>query len=54
MSAGCHCCLVQQCAAETMAKSLLDKPAVVPGEDDEIPDVFGELGETPIFVITAY
>jgi hypothetical protein len=23
-------------------------------EDDEIPDVFGELGETPIFVITAY
>ena len=23
-------------------------------EDDEIPDVFGELGELPIFVITAY
>jgi hypothetical protein len=23
-------------------------------EKDEIPDVFGELGETPIFVITAY
>lgn len=23
-------------------------------DDDEIPDVFGELGETPIFVITAY
>ncbi len=23
-------------------------------EDDEIPDVFGELGENPIFVITAY
>ena len=23
-------------------------------EEDEIPDVFGELGETPIFVITAY
>jgi hypothetical protein len=23
-------------------------------EDDEIPDVFGELGEVPIFVITAY
>lgn len=23
-------------------------------EDDEIPDVFGELGETPVFVITAY
>ena len=23
-------------------------------EDDEIPDVFGELGEAPIFVITAY
>jgi hypothetical protein len=23
-------------------------------EDDEIPDVFGELSETPIFVITAY
>ena len=23
-------------------------------EDDEIPDVFGDLGELPIFVITAY
>jgi hypothetical protein len=23
-------------------------------EDDEIPDIFGELGEAPIFVITAY
>ena len=23
-------------------------------EDDEIPDIFGDLGETPIFVITAY
>ena len=23
-------------------------------EDDEIPDVFGEVGELPIFVITAY
>jgi hypothetical protein len=23
-------------------------------EDDEIPDIFGELGEVPIFVITAY
>ena len=23
-------------------------------ENDEIPDVFGELGEVPIFVITAY
>ncbi len=23
-------------------------------EDDEIPDVFGELSESPIFVITAY
>jgi hypothetical protein len=23
-------------------------------EHDEIPDVFGELGEVPIFVITAY
>ena len=23
-------------------------------EDDEIPDVFGELGDVPIFVITAY
>jgi hypothetical protein len=23
-------------------------------EDEEIPDVFGELGEVPIFVITAY
>ena len=23
-------------------------------EDDEIPDAFGELGEVPIFVITAY
>ena len=23
-------------------------------EDDEIPNVFGELGEVPIFVITAY
>jgi hypothetical protein len=23
-------------------------------EDDEIPDVFGELAELPIFVITAY
>ncbi len=23
-------------------------------EDDEIPDVFGELGEPAIFVITAY
>ena len=23
-------------------------------EDDEIPDVFGELGEAPILVITAY
>ena len=23
-------------------------------EDDEIPDVFGDLGEVPIFVITAY
>jgi hypothetical protein len=23
-------------------------------EDDEIPDVFGELAEAPIFVITAY
>jgi hypothetical protein len=23
-------------------------------EDDEVPDVFGELGEVPIFVITAY
>jgi hypothetical protein len=23
-------------------------------EDDEIPDVFGELGKMPIFVITAY
>ena len=22
--------------------------------DDEVPDVFGELGEVPIFVITAY
>ena len=24
------------------------------GEDDEIPDVFGDLGDVPIFVITAY
>jgi hypothetical protein len=23
-------------------------------EDDEAPDIFGELGEPPIFVITAY
>jgi hypothetical protein len=23
-------------------------------DDDEIPDVFGELGDVPIFVITAY
>jgi len=23
-------------------------------EDDEIPDVFGDLGDTPILVITAY
>ena len=23
-------------------------------EDDEIPDVFGDVGELPIFVITAY
>ena len=23
-------------------------------EDDEIPDVFGELGDMPIFVITSY
>ena len=23
-------------------------------EDDEIPDVFGDLGDVPIFVITAY
>ena len=23
-------------------------------EEDEIPDIFGELGEVPIFVITAY
>jgi hypothetical protein len=23
-------------------------------EDDEVPDVLGELGEAPIFVITAY
>ena len=23
-------------------------------KDDEIPDVFGELGDVPIFVITAY
>ena len=23
-------------------------------EDDEIPDIFGELGDRPIFVITAY
>jgi hypothetical protein len=23
-------------------------------DEDEIPDVFGELGEAPIFVITAY
>ena len=23
-------------------------------EDDEISDIFGDLGETPIFVITAY
>ena len=23
-------------------------------EDDQIPDVFGELGDVPIFVITAY
>jgi hypothetical protein len=23
-------------------------------EDDEIPDVFGDLGEVPIFVISAY
>jgi hypothetical protein len=23
-------------------------------EDNEIPDVFGELGQAPIFVITAY
>ncbi len=23
-------------------------------EDDEIPDVFGELGDVPIFVMTAY
>jgi len=23
-------------------------------EDDEIPDIFGELGDAPIFVITAY
>jgi len=23
-------------------------------EDDEIPDVFGELGDVPIFVVTAY
>ena len=23
-------------------------------EDDELPDVFGDLGEIPIFVITAY
>ncbi len=23
-------------------------------EDDEIPDIFGEVGEPPIFVITAY
>ena len=23
-------------------------------EDDETPDIFGELGEPPIFVITAY
>ncbi len=23
-------------------------------EDDEIPDIFGQLGDVPIFVITAY
>jgi len=23
-------------------------------EDEELPDIFGELGEVPIFVITAY
>ncbi len=23
-------------------------------EDDEVPDVFGEMGDLPIFVITAY
>lgn len=23
-------------------------------EDDEVPDIFGDLGEVPIFVITAY
>ncbi len=23
-------------------------------EDDEIPDIFGDLGEVPIFVVTAY
>lgn len=23
-------------------------------EDDEVPNVFGELGEVPVFVITAY
>ena len=23
-------------------------------EDDEVPDVFGEMGDQPIFVITAY
>ena len=23
-------------------------------EDDDVPDVFGDLGEAPIFVITAY
>ncbi len=23
-------------------------------EDDEVPDVFGDVGESPIFVITAY
>ena len=23
-------------------------------EDDEVPDIFGELGEPPVFVITAY
>ncbi|MGA2063329.1 MAG: hypothetical protein ABSG86_00085 [Thermoguttaceae bacterium] len=23
-------------------------------EEDEVPDIFGELGEVPIFVITAY
>lgn len=23
-------------------------------DDDQVPDVFGELGEVPIFVITAY